>query len=32
MMGMFPFSGHIDSFLGDLHAMGFGGMRLEIEA
>jgi malonate-semialdehyde dehydrogenase (acetylating)/methylmalonate-semialdehyde dehydrogenase len=28
---MFPFSGHIDSFFGDLQVMGFDGMRFDIE-
>jgi hypothetical protein len=28
---MFPFSGHIDSFFGDLQVMGFDSMRFDIE-
>ena len=30
-VGMFPFSGHKDSFLGDLHVMGFDGIRFYTE-
>ncbi len=30
-VGMFPFSGHKNSFLGDLHVMGFDGIRFYTE-